>query len=853
MGIVSLSLTMGHSYPVNHGSAKMGHTVQPLMAGILAASPARDVKEFVTELRNLPEGWLFVATLAIAVGICWVVGWMYRREGRVGASPRARTFLAVLRCAVFLTLMLILLEPVRVRILRRWIDSYTLLLIDSSSSMDLADRYAGDSPGGKHRSASGNSSGERIRRADIMRQLLENDNRRLLKDLTRANRVKLFTFADDVKHVGTLRTQQERPIEVDASADAGAVQPVAADHLETKFAATGPATNVERAIRRSMESLGGAPTAAIVVLSDGGFNQGAPAGDAAGYARERRIPIHAVGIGDPAAPQNVRIAEVDAPQNAFQQDPFPISVQIVTEALDGVTLPVQLMERNALDGTEGAVVETREMVVGPGGQLSPITFQRRQTRAGRFIYTVQVPVLPAESVADDNSRSVTVNVIESRTRALIIAGSPSWDYQYVSRLLQRDDTFDVSLWLQSADENAVRDGDVIIDHLPVTAEEMFAYDVIVLMDPDPSELSGDCAKLLDRFVSQYGGGLLYTASRLHTTALLREPALAPFRDLLPVSLDPEADLVLNRIGYYQTGGHPLMIPDSAIGHPVLDLGDDPASNRMAWSRMGEVFWHYPVLREKPAATVLIRHGDPRMKNSYGEHVLCATQFVGSGRSGFLAFDGTYRWRRFSEAAFNRFWFQLIRHLGEGKILGGTRRGSLFADSEQVSLGQAVTVTARLFNIRFEPLVRDEVTAEFGLEGEKTDLTLSAKADRPGWFEGRFAPDRVGNYRIRLQLPDAGPKEPAELVRELRVTRPNLEIIKPRMDREALVTLAERSAGGQYYEMDQAGLVPSAIPDLHEEVSIRSRPTSLWDNHWMLMLLVGLLSAEWAVRKWKHLL
>ena len=101
----------------------------------------RDEEVFVTEFRNLPEGWLAVLGLGLALAVLWAVVWMYRREGRIGASTRRRMILAILRCAVFVTLGVVFLEPVRVRILRRWIDSYTIVLVDKSSSMDLVDTY----------------------------------------------------------------------------------------------------------------------------------------------------------------------------------------------------------------------------------------------------------------------------------------------------------------------------------------------------------------------------------------------------------------------------------------------------------------------------------------------------------------------------------------------------------------------------------------------------------------------------------------------------------------------------------------------------------------------------------------
>ncbi len=819
---------------------------------LLANSVTRDVEEFVTELRNVPEGWPLVALVSAVVAVCWLVGWMYRHEGRVGATLRARMILAAIRCAALLTLVLIIVEPVRVRILRHWVDSYALLLVDTSSSMDLADAYADAEAADKVKSFIADAGANPVRRADVMRAFLRKDNAAFLVGLAENNRVKVFTFGDEPKLEGTVLARREEA-KPDADPTESAQRWWRVEESPTNFAVTGAATNVERALRRGVDSLGRSPLAAVIVLSDGGFNQGAPPEETGRFASERRVPIYTVGVGDPSPPRNVRVSEVLAPANAFQQDPFPINARLSADGIDGQSLRVELHERNTTEGGDSRIVAGKDVIVGTGGAIELLTFQKRQNRAGRYVYTVEVPVFSGESVADDNSRAVTVNVIESRTKALIVAGSASWDYQFVSRLLERDDTFDVSCWLQTADQSAVREGDVVIDHLPSNAEELFAYDVVVLMDVDASELDEEWCRLIDRYVTEQGGGLLVTVARPHTPEFMRTPGLKPLRDLLPVSLDPDADLVLNRIGFYQLEGSPVEIPETSYAHPVLQLGDDPVASKLAWQGVGDVHWHYPVLREKPAATVLLRHGDPKMRNSYGGHVLAAVQFAGAGRTGLLAFDGTYRWRRTSEKVFNRFWVQLVRFLAEGKLLGGAKRGMLFTESDQAALGEAVRVTARLFDARYEPLTREEVAAEYRVDSDRTEFVLRARPDRPGWFEGQFVPDRVGSFRVSLKVPDAPGTEPSELVREVRVSRPNLEILHPQMDRQALTTLAERSAGGRYFDIHEASAIPKLIPDLHEEIAVRSSPTILWDNRKVLAVLVGLLAVEWGIRKWRHLL
>ncbi len=822
-------------------------------SAVASLAAVRNGEEFVTELRDIPQGWYALGGIGLLAGLCGVAFWMYRHEGRGGASARVRTLLAVVRCAVIVTVAVILLDPIRVRILRKWIDSYTIVLVDDSSSMGLADTYRDESARVHVKNVVDLEDGASIRRTDLIPRLLEANDRALLKGLAARNRVKLYTFSDEPELQATIRAGWEVRSGGDEDDSIGAVTTTDVEHATLSLGARGTATNLERALRRTIESLGSAPIAGVVVLTDGGVNQGAAPSELARYARERRIPVYPIGIGDPSPPRNVRIAEVVAPDNAFQGDPFPIKVRVTADGLDGERIELVLRELDTQRGGAAREVERKSVRVGPGGAIENVIFERTQNRVGRFVYKVEAPLLDAESVADDNSKQVSVNVIDARTRVLIVSGEPSWQYLFVSRLLQRDKTFDVSCWLQSADLSAVRDGNTVIDHLPILPEELYAYDLVILADPSPDDLNEDWCRLLDTFVTEHGGGLLYLAARPHTPALLRAPWFAPVRDMLPVAIDPEADLILNQIGHYQSTPGPIEIPESAFGHPVLRTGADVASAKLAWRGVGDVYWYYPVLREKPAATVLMRHGGARMRNGYGGHVLAALQFVGAGRTGFLAFDSSWRWRRYDVNLFDRFWVQLSRYLSEGKLLGGSKRGMILTERDQYAIGDAVSVSARLFDEHYEPIQQTDVRARYRIDHERHDFLLASRPDQPGWFEGRFVPDRIGAYEISLTLPGTSPDESVEIVREIRVARPNIEIIRPQMARTDLMTLADGSFGGRYFDVDGVGDLADLIPDLHAEIPIRSRPTTLWDNGWTLAWLVMLLSIEWGLRKWNRLL
>ena len=820
-----------------------------LCSSLLAVAP-RDETDYVYQFDALPEGWWAAAGFALATGLIVAVVWMYRREGRVGASMRIRMALAAARCALILLLIAIWLEPVRVRRLTRWIDSYTLVLVDDSSSMDLADVYRDPEHAERVKSLLSVDELSPVRRRSLVERILGDDDNRFLTDLAKRNRVKLYTFDEEPRLEATIRAAREQIPK--ASTERAEGSPLGPAELDVRFAARGGATNIGRAVRRSVESLGSAPLAAVVLLTDGGINQGDGVEAIAAYARDHNVPIHVIGVGDPSPPRNIRVAELIAPDHVLKADPFAITVRLTSMGATGRSFDVVLRRSEAGSSGVGRVVETRRVTVDGDGLISPMTFAQTARGVGHYVYTAEVPVQPWESVADDNRKQAGVTVIESKYRVLLISGGPSWEYQFLSRLLTRDATFELSCWLQSADVRAVRDGNRIIDHLPVLAEELFDYDLIILMDPDPQELTESWCRLVDTLVSEYGGGLLFAAARPNTPAFVRDPAMRPLLNLLPVRFDPSVDLLLNQIGHYQRKAWSILLPDRVYTHPVVQLGDDPVATKLAWQQIGDVYWHYPVLREKPVATVLLRHGDPRMQNDFGPNILAAVQYVGAGRTGFVGFDGTWRWRKYGEAVFDRFWVQMARHLVQGKRLGGTRRAMLTTEGDQFSLGDVVTVSARLLTERFEPLAVEEVIAGFEVEGRTGTFALSAARDNPGWFEGRFVPDRVGSYRLSLAISSSSEKV-TEVTREISVARPNVEIIRPQMEETALRRLAEDSFGGRYFRVDEANQVPELIPDVSEKTTIRSRPTMLWDNGYVLALLVMLVGGEWALRKMNRLL
>ncbi len=806
---------------------------------------------------------LLIGCLISAV-LLYAVAWMYKREARGQASGAVRWALAGCRTGVLMLLGLMGLEPVRVSYVERRLDAHTLVLIDSSASMSLADAYRDAADAQRVEKTVGSIPSEGLVRADICQAALQRDQGAWIRSLARNNAVKVFSFAHRAEPLASIGRRIADPSGED-DADSTRAQGTVPD--EWSIQPNGAATDLGLALRTAIDSVAGAPIAAAIVLTDGCINHGESNSIIGQFLEQKRIDLFAVGIGDSARPVNVRVARIDAPRAVFKEDPFTISVHVEANGVESGQLRIDLLERR---GTEPfQVVQTRALQVSDERAIPPLTFERKIKEPGSVTYAARVLPLPYEAVVSDNRRDIVpaIEVLDDKMKVLLIAGSPNYDYRFLTRMLERDKTVELSTWLQSADVNAVRDGDAVIRELPNTLEALTDYDAILLMDPDPRELEPTWGSLVAAYVADHAGGVLLAAGNKYTGRFFRSPNSNAIVEILPIVPDPEAEVIINELGHYQTDAWPIVIPDGAVGHPILQQSDDASETRGIWAVLGEVYWHYPVRREKPVAQALMLHANPKMAGSFGPHVLLATQFVGGGRTAYLGLNSTWRWRRFDERHFNRFWMQMLRYLVESRLLGGKSRGEILTQNDEFDLGETIMLTVRALDERFNPLLLPQLELEVaGAEAEQPEqageggrqsIWLAPIPGRDGYYQGRFLPEAAGTIRLRAILPDGATsksEKPASLEKIVVVSQPDLEMKETAMNRPGLKALVE-SAGrnSRFLEIDELAGLPPLIADNSQTSRHVGRVTPLWDNAYLFLLILLILTAEWILRKKAKLL
>ncbi len=810
----------------------------------LAAVEQQTVLEFAG-LAGQWSGALAVCGL-LAAGL--LVFRLYSREARVGAGPRLRNVLACMRCGVLLLLALVFLNPVMATYLVRSTRAVVAVLIDDSASMAVRDVLEDAN--------NGTDSASTPPRAAQVAELLGKSDAEWLRRLAERNDLLLLTFSDRVRRWSAPWEALAPTTVATTQPDADEEDDRAAHSLREWLAApiaSGAHTNLGRALEAALRIAADQPLAAIVLLSDGAFNRGQSAEDLAALARRARAPLLAAGVGDEREPVNVRLTALLAPASVPKGDPLELRATLLCGGAAAGEVELELTV--AANGAEERRVSTRRISLPEPGQSVDVRFALDATQAGEFAYRLRVQPLANEAALDDNERSVRVVVLDQRLRVLIVAGRPTYDYRAVVRLLERDRTMDISCWLQSADATSIREGTTPIRELPHKPEELFAYDAILLMDPDPREMDGSWAVNVRRFVDEFGGGLLLQAGSSYTARFLREPRLAELTGILPVAPDSDAEMRLAEAGSYRNRAAPLLVNDALLAHPLLALAGDTAASRAVWSGMNQVWWNFPVERSKPVATVLLRLGGRGEERD--APALLAVQPFGAGRVAFLGFDHTWRWRSTAERYFDRFWVQMVRYISQARREGASQRGTIVLDQEQITLGDAVRIEARVLDESFAPWHEPQVSAQVPTPtGDIREITLNAIPLREGWFAGRTRLDVAGSIAIRVPLPTSGastaPSRQEALVRHVQVQRSDAELQALALQRAPLEQLAQLT-GGRYVPLAQAAALPDWIESASQTETIEGPRRELWDRTWLLALIGGLLATEWTLRRRNHLL
>jgi hypothetical protein len=780
------------------------------------------------EWLSLPQHDLaFVFLLAIFF-VAWLVWFVYLKEGR-NLDRMSRYSLVFLRLIVLAGVLVMLLEPVLVFSKTEYVPSVLLVARDASASMDVSDAYVDESHARAVATALQISGGPKDLREKTRWQIGNLALNQTLLDKLASNGDRIVRRYNFASHIFP---------------DA-ATQPSGSPKLS---AVDRSATAIGAAIRQTIAANQGQPIAGILLLTDGQSNAGESPAKSAEFAAAEGVPVVPIALGTAEGPRTARITRIDVSPVVFTRDPS--SLHILVESRGMAHTPAAAVLERSRDGGAWEEIGRQPIVLEENGQLQTAGFNFQEDRPTHLRLRARLEDAGPELRPDDHTAIADVRVIRDRIRVLFIAGETFPEVEFIRAMLLRDTHISASTWLQTADPSYEQPGDPRLQRLPETSEELNDYDCIILYDPDPSLWPANYPQLLQDFVAKAGGGLIFVAGERNTKNLYDrpdDPAVA-WLNLLPVTVEP---------GLYQTDAtvklsteSPWKLDISAEGKqdPIFTFSDRSEENDNVLANLPGMFWYFPVTRARPGATVLARHGDPRMRNEYGEHVLLATQLVGPGRTFFCAFDSTYRWRYLDDAYFDSFWAHMIDRAGRSKQLGGRYPYSLSTDRTTYTPGTTVTLSAMFENPQDRDAGLDALHGEVQVgDDQPQQITLTPKPNDPSSFQATFATDKAGTYLVRVWAGDADIKVEARAATlEIPVELPDLEMQNPTQDLVSLQSIA-RATNGRVFDLSEIASIPDAFKTHRVARTLEDRQ-EIWNAPVIYITIVIAILTEWILRK-----
>jgi hypothetical protein len=554
----------------------------------------------------------------------------------------------------------------------------------------------------------------------------------------------------------------------------------------------GKQTDISKALHQLNDRFVNQNIGALVLATDGLYNQGS---DPQYEAKNFKASIYTVALGDTIAKRDLLIGNVNYNKTAFLGNDFEIEVLAEAYQANGENMRLSITE-------DGRLVATQNIQVSSNDFHKVIPVKLNADKKGSRKFTISIAPVQNEISVQNNTETIYVDVLDARQKVLLLYEAAHPDISVIRQSIENNKNYEVKASLL-ADLAGVKQGD---------------YSLIILY--------------------QISAGSNGTIQNLLKTKIPVWYIVGAQTDL--PAFDNAQKLV--RINAGRTEMQEVFAQPSA-DFTAFTLSDSSRKKLAAFPPLLAPFGNY----SSPAAgAILLKQ---RIGNVETTYPLLSFSDLGGQRTGVLTGEGIWRWQLAEYETYGNH-HALEELFGQGvqylTANANRQRFIVYPAKRVFDEGENVILNAELYNDALELINTPDVKIDLKSGTGKSYSFLFTRNGQSYQLDAGTLP--VGEYSYTATA-KIGAKQ-FSAAGQLIVKPLNLESRQSAANHQLLNIIAKQS-GGVMLQPSQINQLASLIrknENIKTVVYENKHYSDVIDIKWVFVLILGLLSLEWFLRK-----
>lgn len=567
------------------------------------------------------------------------------------------------------------------------------------------------------------------------------------------------------------------------------------------FDFSGKATDLSSLFQTIEKRYAGQQLSALVIASDGIYNRGY---SPEYLAENLGVPIYTLPLGDTSFRRDIIVKQLRANQVVFINSDFTIQADVEANRMKGKRATIRLEK---LTGNSRRLIQEQNLNIDADRFFTTLEFLTESENVGIHQYRITAAVAGEDEGMDANNiRDIFVQVVDSRTKVLLLAHGPHPDLGAISAALNINSQ----------------------------------YEVVTKMAWEPVQIDENT----DLVILHQLPSLAPNAARwLRAIEALNKPSwfILGNQSNLPAFNQAQAVLSINT----RSGGTNKVLPSVNAGFRLFTLDGALQEQLSGLPPLDAPFGNYQL---SPQAAPLLYQ---QIGNVNSDLPLWAFVVNQEPRMAVLAAEGLWRWRLArAERQTNldvsgeliRKSVQLLTVNADKQPFKARTNRNLYQEQD------AILFEAELYNKSFEAVNEPDVQLLVKEEKSEREFSYTFGRSRQNYTLNAGAlPAGNYTYTARTKLGDALYQASGSFA----VSATDLEKTNTVANHGLLEALALRT-GGEMISIDQQATLLAAL-EKHETIRpisfMESKLQELISIYWLLGVILLLLGAEWLIRRY----